>query len=58
MPIMKLFSAWHSQCHLTRGCRKPQRKAQRHYALSEQDVAAGQSEDEAGNGHAVVWNGC
>lgn len=28
------------------------------YALSEQDVAAGQSEDEAGQGHAVVWTGC
>lgn len=28
------------------------------YALSERDVAAGQSEGEAGNGHAVVWNGC
>ncbi|WP_092106559.1 hypothetical protein [Brevibacterium sandarakinum] len=28
------------------------------YTLSEQDVAAGQSDDEAGNGHAVVWNGC
>lgn len=28
------------------------------YTVSEQDVAAGQSDDEAGNGHAVVWTGC
>ncbi|GAA1846885.1 hypothetical protein [Brevibacterium marinum] len=28
------------------------------YTLSEQDVAAGQSDDEAGTGHAVVWTGC
>ena len=28
------------------------------YTLSEQDVAAGQSDDETGTSHAVVWNGC